>query len=69
MKCTKYLHETSLLVLMIFGIKETSIVLTHTVYFLAITTNIPQRLKTGFVLQGHIYILKKINKKSLHGIK
>ncbi len=22
---------------------------------LAIATNIPQRLKTGFVLQGHIY--------------
>ncbi len=22
-------------------------------YFLAIATNIPQRLKTGFVLQGH----------------
>ncbi len=25
-------------------------------YFLVIATNIPQRLKTGFVLQGHIYI-------------
>ncbi len=25
--------------------------------FLAIATNKPQRLKTGFVLQGHIYIL------------
>ncbi len=24
-------------------------------YFLAIATNIPQRLKTGFVLQGHKY--------------
>ncbi len=24
---------------------------------LAIATNIPQRLKTGFVVQGHIYIL------------
>ncbi len=23
--------------------------------FLAIATNIPQRLKTGFVLQGHIF--------------
>ncbi len=23
--------------------------------FLAIATNIPQRLKTGFVLQGHVY--------------
>ncbi len=27
-------------------------------FFLAIATNIPQRLKTGFVLQGHIYITK-----------
>ncbi len=26
--------------------------------FLAIATNIPQRLKTGFVVQGHIYITK-----------
>ncbi len=26
----------------------------NTVYFLAIATNIPQRVKTGFVLQGHI---------------
>ncbi len=25
--------------------------------FLAIATNIPQRLKTGFVLQGHVYWL------------
>ncbi len=40
---------------MIFGIKEKYIF--HTVYFLAIATNIPQRLKTGFVLQGHIYFL------------
>ncbi len=36
---------------MIFGIKEKSIILTYTM--LAIATNIPQRLKTGFVLQGH----------------
>ncbi len=27
--------------------------------FLAIATNIPQRLKTGFVLQCHIYNLKQ----------
>ncbi len=27
------------------------IILTHTIYFIA--TNIPQRLKTGFVVQGH----------------
>ncbi len=26
--------------------------------FLAIATNIPQRLKTGFVVQGHKYYLK-----------
>ncbi len=24
--------------------------------FLAIATNIPQRLKIGFVVQGHIYV-------------
>ncbi len=35
---------------MIFGIKEKSIILTHS---MVIATNIPQRLKTGFVLQGH----------------
>ncbi len=27
-------------------------------YFLAIATNIAQRLKTGFVVQGHIFKLK-----------
>ncbi len=27
--------------------------------FLAIATNIPQRLKSGFVLQGHIYVYQK----------
>ncbi len=26
--------------------------------FLAIATNIPQRLKTGFVVQGHICFIK-----------
>ncbi len=36
---------------MIFGIKEKFIILTHT---MAIATNIPQRLKTAFVVQGHI---------------
>ncbi len=38
---------------MIFDIKEKSIILTQT-FFLAIATNIPQRLKTGFVVQRHI---------------
>ncbi len=55
-KFTKYLHGTcSLLnILKIFGIKEKSINLTHNYFFLPIATNIPQRLKTAFVLQGHI---------------
>ncbi len=39
---------------MIFGIKEKSIILDPYNAFLAIATNIPQRLKTGFVVQGHI---------------
>ncbi len=42
---------------MIFVIKEKSIILTHAYnVFLAIATNIPQRLKTGFVVQGHICV-------------
>ncbi len=31
--------------------------------FLAIATNIPERLKTGFVLQGHIYIRSEAETK------
>ncbi len=46
--------EHNLNILMIFGIKEKSVILTYNV-FLAIATNIPQRLNTAFVLQGHIY--------------
>ncbi len=38
---------------MIFGIKEKSIILTPYNVLLSIATNILQRLKTGFVLQGH----------------
>ncbi len=34
---------------------EKLIILTHTVYILAIATNIPVLLMTAFVLQGHIY--------------
>ncbi len=39
---------------MIFGIKKSTI-LTHTM--LAIATNIPVLLMTGFVVQGHIYVI------------
>ncbi len=44
---------------MFFGIKEKSIILTHTMYCLAIAINIniPVILKTGSMLQGHIYEL------------
>ncbi len=50
-KCTKYLHgKWSLInVLMIFNNFDPYDV------FLAFATNIPQRLKTAFVLQGHTY--------------
>ncbi len=49
---------------MIFGIKEKSRIFTHTMYFLAISTNIHQRLKIGFVVQGHIHLTAiKIDEK------
>ncbi len=53
-KFTKYLHGTwSLLnVLIIFGIKKICNFDPCNVFW-AIATNIPQRLMTGFVLQGH----------------
>ncbi len=40
---------------MIFGIKKNGYFFDPYKVFLAIATNIPQRLKTGFVVQGHIY--------------
>ncbi len=43
-------------ILMFFGIKEKWIILTYNV-FLDIAINIPQRLNTAFVLQGHKYQL------------
>ncbi len=45
--------EHDLDILMIFSIKENNNFEAYSV-FLAITINIPQRLKTAFVLQGHI---------------
>ncbi len=42
---------------MIFGIKEKIDNFDPYNVFLAIATNIPQRLKTGFVVQGHILII------------
>ncbi len=40
---------------MIFGIKEKIYFDPYNV-FLTIATNIPQQLKTGFVLQGHLNV-------------
>ncbi len=41
---------------MIFGIYKKIMILTQTMYFLAIPTNIPQRLKTGLYIYIYIYI-------------
>ncbi len=46
--------EHDLYLIMIFGIKVKSIILTHVL--LAIATNIPMLLMTGFVVQGHIWL-------------
>ncbi len=54
---------------MIFGIKEKSVCQFDPYnVFLAIATNIPQRLKTGFVVQGHIYGLYTNHSPSFSGL-
>ncbi len=57
-KFTKYIHGTWFLlnILMIFGIKKIDN-FDPCYVFLAIATMIPQRLKTGSVVQGHILII------------
>jgi len=57
-KCIKYLQGTwSLLnILMILGIKEKNYNFDPYNIFLSIAINISQRLKTAFVLQGHICV-------------
>ncbi len=47
--------EHDLNILMIFGIKKIYNFDPYNV-FLVIDINIPQRLKTAFVLQGHVYV-------------
>ncbi len=42
---------------MIFGIKEKIYHFDPNNVFLDIATNIPQRLKTGFLVQGHICLI------------
>ncbi len=54
--------EHDLNILMMFGIKEKSIIL-------IIATNIPQRLKTDLVLQGHICSKVSQNKTNQNKIK
>ncbi len=57
----KYHHRTLSLfnIPMIFGIKEKSIILTDNV-FLALATNIPQRLKTDFVVSHFFYFHRHV---------
>ncbi len=48
-------HDPLLNILMIFGIKKNIFNFDPYNVLLAIATNIPMLLKTGFVVQGHIY--------------
>ncbi len=55
------------------GIKEKSTILDFDNVLLAIATNIPQRLKNGFVIQGHICMAVNVltgrnNKKQTHSV-
>ncbi len=43
---------------MIFGIKKKIDSFDPYNVFLAIATNTPQQLKTGFVVQGHKYVIR-----------
>ncbi len=52
--------EHDLNILMIFGIKENYYFDPYNV-LLAIAKNIPQRLNTAFVLQGHVYKCRKLS--------
>ncbi len=55
-KFTNIFMEHDLNILMIFGIKVKIYNFEPFNVFLAISTNIPQRLMTAFVLQGHVYM-------------
>ncbi len=52
---------------MICGIKEKSIILTQTMYCWLLATNIPMRLMTAFVLQGHIFAKLLVSRMSVGG--